>query len=258
MFRKHRGVYALGRPDISIKGVFLAAILAIGADAVLSHLAAGSLFGIWRYWRPGQPVDVSVPRDLRSRPGIRVHSTARLLPQDTTTHEGIRVVTAARAVLDLAAVVYSDRAFRRAVHEAQVQDLVTHEQLQDQIVRNPGPAATRLARLITPGPIRTRSGDEDEVVDMLLRNGFPTPRTNTPIEGLPSWIEVDIYFPEERVVIEVDSVFHDTRIRREDDADRQAIMDAHGVRVLRLRKEDALAHERDTVAYVRRGLLQLG
>jgi very-short-patch-repair endonuclease len=131
--------------------------------------------------------------------------------------------------------------------------------LHKQIARTPGRAATRLERLIAHGPTPTRSGDEDEIVELLRRHSLPRHVTNTRIPGLPSWIEVDIHFPDHNLVIEVDSPCHDTPIRQEDDAHKEAILNAHGLRVLRLRKVDASpANEPGTIERIRKRLLQFG
>jgi predicted transcriptional regulator of viral defense system len=251
LYRRHRGVYVVGPGELSPHGVCLAAVLAIGDDAVLDDMSAGYIWGFWK--RLTEPIHVAVPRKLRSRPGIRVH-VRRLDARDTTIRSGIPIVSVAHALLSMATTLYSDKALRRAIHEAEVQRLVTHPWLRAQITRYPGRAADRLARLIEPGPLPTRSGDEDEVVEMLLRHGFPRPLTNTRIPGLPTWVEVDIYLPDYQLVIDVDSVFHDTDFRREEDARKQALLERHGLRVLRVRKEDALEHELETIDYVRRAI----
>jgi hypothetical protein len=72
LHRKHRGVYVVGRADLPIEGELLAAALAIGEDAILSHFAAAFLWGFWPK-PPKPPFDVTVPRRVRSREAIRVH-----------------------------------------------------------------------------------------------------------------------------------------------------------------------------------------
>ncbi len=256
LYRKHRGVYAVGREELSTEGRLLAAVYAIGEDAFLDDVSAAHVWGFWPYLKDGDPVHVLVARQIRPRAGIRVRAVSEIDRRDTTKRYGIPVVTPARALLGMAATLHSDKALRRAVHEAEVQRWITHRKLQKQIERSPDSAAAkRLAEIIAPGPTPTRSGDEDEVVELIRRHGLPRHLTNTGIPGLPSWIEVDVHFPDHGLVIEVDSPFHDTRIRQKDDADKQAIIEAHGLRVMRLRKVDASpANEPATVARIRRRL----
>jgi hypothetical protein len=194
-------------------------------------------------------IDVSVPRRVRSRSCIRVHQTVAF---PTTSHLGILLTTAARTVLDLAATMYSDNAFRRVVHEAQVQEKVTIDQLQRE-VRTGRPGAPRLAAEIADGAKPTRSGFEDWAVEVLRRHDFPPFETNVHPPGTPKWVEVDVLFRAQKLVIEVDGDrFHRTRFRREFDAHKQAIVEAAGYRLLRVSEDDG---EADVAARV---LLQLG
>jgi hypothetical protein len=243
--REHRGVYVYGNGELTTEGRLYAAALAIGCEAAISHVSAAVLHGFWPYAAPSV-IDVSVTRQVRCRRGIRVHQVTEF---PLTTHLDIPVTTAARTIVDLAASIYSDRSFRRVVHEAQVQNKVTIEQLQAEI--RPGRAgAPRLAAEIADGPKPTRSGFEDFVVELLRRPDIPPFKTNVHPPGTPDWVEVDVLFPAERLVIEVDGDrYHSTRFRKESDRRKQVIVEAAGYRVLRVREQD------DVVARV---LLELG
>jgi len=100
LHRVHRGVYAVGHPVLGGHGRWMAAVLACGPRAALSHASAGALWGV----RPNaaRRPDVSVPRSGGERPGLRVHRARSLSPDEVTTHRGIPVTTPARTVLDLA------------------------------------------------------------------------------------------------------------------------------------------------------------
>jgi Transcriptional regulator, AbiEi antitoxin/Protein of unknown function (DUF559)/AbiEi antitoxin C-terminal domain len=253
LHRKYRGVYAVGRPDLSPDGELLAAVLAVGEDAVISHLTAAIAWGFWRYSELRAPFDVLVPRRLRKREDIRVHITSDLPAGDRTRRNGVPITTPVRTLADLATVAYSDHAYRRAVHEAQVQRLVSQQQLQAMLDRRRCP---RLAALLKDGPRPTRSELEDAVDELLTRHGLRAPLTNTGIAGLPDWVEVDFLYPQERLVIEADGKgFHDTAIRRADDHRKQRLIEAHGLRVMRLRWEDAQPPgDAQTIARVRHAL----
>jgi Transcriptional regulator, AbiEi antitoxin len=100
----HRGVFALGRPDLPKHGRWMAAVLACGEGALLSHRSASALHELLGVG--GGPIDVTVPnRSARSRPGIRVHRPVALHPSELTAVEGIPCTSVARTLLDLAAVV---------------------------------------------------------------------------------------------------------------------------------------------------------
>ncbi len=117
LFRKHQGVYAVGRPDLSQAGVFHAAVLAIGDDAVLSHRSAAALHGFWK--SELAVVEVTVPRRVQSRRGIRVYRVAE--PPPTARRQRIPVTTPAQTCLALAVTVGPDELLARAVHEAEIQ-----------------------------------------------------------------------------------------------------------------------------------------
>lgn len=245
LHRKHRGVYAIGRVDLPPEAEMWAAALAVGEEAVISHTAAAWLWGFWEK-QPIPPFDVTIPRRVAGRRTIRIHTCKSLLRRDWTWWRGVPVTTVARTLDDLAKTLTSDRALKRAVHEAQVQRRITHEQLQA------AAAHSRLAALIAPGPRPTRSDLEDRVDDLLTRHGLRPPKCNVRIAGF----EVDFFYPEQRLVIEADGgQFHDTAIRQATDRRKQAMLEAHGLRVLRLRDEDTRPQvEAQTVLRVRRAL----
>ena len=95
-------VYAIGCDPLSVSGRYLAAVMACGTGAVLSHRSAADLWGL----RPNSWwLDVTATRGKNRIQGIEVHSTRMLTPQDFTVHEAIPVTTVARTLLDLSAVV---------------------------------------------------------------------------------------------------------------------------------------------------------
>lgn len=137
------------------------------------------------------------------------------------------------------------------VHEAEVQRLVTNAELRARLDGRRG--AAKLRAIVAEGPVRTRSAFEDATYDLLRRQGVPHPKTNTPLPGLPSALEVDFHFPGTSVVIEADGdQFHGTRWRRRMDARKQAMLEAAGFRVIRLTWEQVTGDEAQTVLRIRR------
>ena len=92
LWRVHQGVYAVGRPTLTLHGRFLAAVLSCGPNAVLSHIAAAILWGLLE--ERGPRIDVTVPRggQRRRRGAVIVHRAA-LPDADLTTQHGIPVIT---------------------------------------------------------------------------------------------------------------------------------------------------------------------
>jgi very-short-patch-repair endonuclease len=201
----------------------MAAVLACGPDAVLSHRSAAALWKILPRWPA--PVEVTAPTKHRLT-GIN----ARRSPHaDATTNYGIRVTTPARTLVDLADVL-PDKALTRALNEAQVQRLITPAELPTLVTRYPGRRTSRL----TPERGATRSDLEDDFVRFLKRHKLPLPELNQTIAGH----EVDAVYREQRLIIELDSrQFHTTTHAFEQDRDRDADHLNAGFRTLRITGE---------------------
>jgi len=253
LHRLHRGVYAVGHDAVSRDGRFLAAVLAAGPAAVLSHRSAAAL---WRLVDAERgDVDVTVPHRARQQAGIRVHQTRRLDVGESLRLGGIPVTSVARTLLDLA-VVADERVLRRAVREAYVRRRVDDATL-DAAVERAGrrPGARRLAALVRPGRTGTRSELEDRLLELLLAHGLPAPEVNVRLAGLAEAVEVDLLFGAARLVVEADGArFHDSPVARRSDAERQAMLEAAGYRVLRVSWAQVTRRPDETVRRLRRAL----
>jgi len=253
LHRLYRGVYAVGHPVVPVPGHRLAAVLAVGPAAVLSHLSAAAVWDLVDV-RP-QVVDVTVARPVRSRRGIRVHAVRDLDTRDHTSVDGIPITTVARTLLDLAEVA-GDRTLRRAVREAYVQRRVDERALRDVLGRSRGRhGAPRLAAIVASGFVPTRSELEDRVLDLLLAHGLPRPAVNVVLPGLARRVEVDFLFEDARLVVEADGArFHDNRLARDADAARQAMLEAAGFRVVRVNWTQVTKHPGQTVRRLRQAV----
>lgn len=231
LHRLHRGVYAVGHLNLSDWATFIAAVFAIGRDAVLSHLPAAALYRFAR-WMPGD-IDVTVPRRLARREGIVPHH-GRLDPRDITTRHGIPVTTPARTLLDLSRTE-PRKVARRAVNQALVDRKVTIPMLYREAE---GARGARLRALLADAA-PTRSELEDVTVEFLRRHGMAF-ESNVSLAG---W-EVDFWLPAPGVVIEMDGrKFHDNPIQRADDERKEAALEAAGYPVQRLGWEDVTRQE---------------
>jgi hypothetical protein len=231
----HRGVYAVGHRRISRMGWWMAAVLACGPDAVLSHRSAAVLWGILE----GSPasVDVTAPRELAGRAGIRVH-TAALADDERTVEAGIPVTTVARTLLDLAAVLQLHE-LNRALERAEALRLSDPTPLVALVTRHRRRRGTaRLKKALEQGPLRpavTKSELERRFLTFLEQAGLPRPQTNVWLEIAGDWIEVDCAWPEQRVIVELDSrAYHQTGAAFERDRRRDRRLLAAGWRVARV------------------------
>jgi predicted transcriptional regulator of viral defense system len=225
----HRGVYAVGRGKVSRRGHWMAAVLACGDEALLSHRSAAALWGLMRSNR--LPIEVSAQSGRRRR-GIVVHE-GRLDRNDRAVVDGIPVTSVARTLFDLAEVV-DQQTHERAFEEADRLRLLEIRAVEDVCSRNPGRRALRpVRRLIAAArePVTTRSPLEDRFVVFCEKQGLPQPVTNATIAGL----EVDALWPHEKLIAELDGFsFHHHRAAFERDRARDAVLQAAGYRVIRI------------------------
>jgi very-short-patch-repair endonuclease len=217
--RLHRirtGVYSLVPAELLTReGRWMAAVLACGPRAVLSHRTAAALLGL----RPTERtnIDVTVPgRSRTARPGIDIHRSLTLTAADITTENGVPCTSVARTALDLASVS-PRRIVERALDQADVMQVFDLKALDDQLARNPNHAGAPLLRAVLQdhyvGSTPTESELEEAFLALVRRLRLPVPEVNRWIDlgdGLPM-IRADFVWYEQRVIVETDGQrFHGT------------------------------------------------
>jgi predicted transcriptional regulator of viral defense system len=135
LHRVHHGVYALGHTALRPEGHRLAAVLACGPGAVLSHRTAAAHWGLLR--TDQTRIDVTAPRGRHGAPGIRLHRSRSLDAHDTTHHQGIPITTVHRTLLDLAATARPSE-LERALAQSERLRLYDHRATTDVIARANG------------------------------------------------------------------------------------------------------------------------
>jgi hypothetical protein len=238
------GVYAWGHSGLTIRGRCLAAVKACGPGAALSYCSACALWRIIE-WEECRPLDVTVPmRGARTIPGITIHRTR--LPLEVVRLDGIPVTIPAQALLDLAGV-YSYDPLRRAVREAMARKRVN---VRDLTAIRGRRGSALLNRILADGYVPTRSELEDAVLDVIERGGLAKPDVNRSLGLVGGKLTIpDFRWPEQRLVVEADGrAWHDNALAREDDAERQARLEAAGERVVRVTWQQAIARPQQTIA----------
>jgi uncharacterized protein DUF559 len=251
LHRRYRTVYAVGHTNLPLEGQLLAAVKACGPGAVLSHFSAAALWDMVS-WDGRFPEVTVAGTSTRVHPGIRVHRAGRLDADDVVKHKGIRVTSPARTVADVASIL-AYRPLRRAVREALARERVNLSQLVEVLNRlGPRPGVRNLARILARGPVPTRSELEDIVLAALLGGGLAKPDVNIPLRLAGRRVIPDFRWPAQRLVVEADgATWHDNPIARADDAERQALLEAHGERVLRVTWTQAISHSEQTLSRIR-------
>jgi hypothetical protein len=209
LHRIHRGVYSIvPRELLTREGHWLAAVLAAGPGALLSHRSAAALHGLHPHG--GAKIDVTIPtRNGRLRRGLRIHRSITLIERDATIETAIPCTTVARTLFDLADVL-ARRPLERAFDQAEIQRQLDLFAIQDQIERNRARKAAGIIRALLGdhyvGSTPTWSALEEAMLALVRRARVPEPEVNAWIV-LPdgeSPIRADFVWRPQRVVLETD------------------------------------------------------
>jgi very-short-patch-repair endonuclease len=241
-----RGVYAVGRPELTTFGRWRAAQLSRGPYAVVSHDTAGAL---WEIWKPrDRVIHLSLPAvgKPRSGRGIVVHRRA-LRRGDTTRQRGIPVTTPLRTVIDLAARCDRPRA-ERLINDADAQNLLRADTLHEALDTVEGqPGVPLLREILDPATfVLTDSHLEQLFLALVRRAGLPRPQSQRRLGKT----RVDFFWPELNLVVEVDSLrYHRTQLQQAEDRERDHLHLLAGRTYVRF-TYDQIAHDPDYVVAV--------
>jgi very-short-patch-repair endonuclease len=236
----------------------MAAVLASGPDAVLSHWSAAALWMI----RPNSRavIDVTTPHKSRTWDGIRRHHKA-LPPDEMTVEEGLPVTSVPRTILDMAATEPLD-VVENLIREMEFRQLWDRLSLPDLIQRNPGRRGVRRVRLalerLEEDPAgRKRSPLEERFSPFLRRHRLPLPRYNDWISvGNGKRYQVDCHWPDTREIVELDGwQAHRTKTAFRDDHARDRRLRVAGYSVTHI-TWNQLDDEPEAVAADLRALLR--
>lgn len=243
-----RGVYSVGRPSLTGYGRWMAAVLACGDGAVLSHSSAAAL------WRIGferrSEIELSLPsRSHRRVPGLRIHRRPSLSASDTTTRHNIPVTTPTQTLIDLA-LRLDRRQIERAINEADKYDRVHPPQLRKALEARTGePGVARLRHILDRRTFRlTKEELERRFLPLARKAGLPVPLTGQWVNGF----EVDFYWPDLGLVVETDGLrYHRTPAEQARDRLRDQAHTAAGLTQLRFTHEQVRYEPEHVLAVLR-------
>ncbi|HVX34047.1 MAG TPA: type IV toxin-antitoxin system AbiEi family antitoxin domain-containing protein [Solirubrobacterales bacterium] len=245
-----RGIYAVGRRELTAHGRWMAAVLACGDEAALSHRSAAQLWGIGHEDR--ERIDVTIrTRSGLARPGIHVHARASLPERSVVRRFGIPVTSVVQTLIDLATELKVMR-LERAVNEADKLDLIDPEALRRALDSYGGMPGVRTLRTMLDRHTFRLSDSDLEILfrPLVLAAGFPLPLTKHWVLGY----ETDFFFPDHGLVVETDGLrYHRTPAQQARAAKRDQKHTAAGFRVLRFTHWQ-IAHAPDEVTGVLRRL----
>jgi hypothetical protein len=236
LHRVHRGVYAVGHPKLTGLGRWMAAVLACGPRAALSHRSAAGLWGL----RPDNrhKSDISLPSpSARPREAIGVHASVTLTEADITAVDGIPCTTVARTLVDLGDVV-PKRGVERAVEQSEVLRLFDLRAVEAAIERAGPRRGTGVLLSVLEeleGATLTDTELEEAFLALCRDAGVPTPEVNvwmTLHDGTA--VKIDFLWRRERLAVETDGGhYHRTRQSRERDARRDQLLRLDGLEPVR-------------------------
>jgi very-short-patch-repair endonuclease/predicted transcriptional regulator of viral defense system len=257
LVRLYRGVFAVGHVQRTREAHWIAAVMACGRGAVLSHLDAAALWQIYDSRGTGVHV-TTIGRAGRKLQGIRAHRARTLDPADVTVKDGIPVTTVERTLIDLTDMLSSDRLLR-AIREAEYLKLLDLDALNAAVQRANGrKRLTKLTNALerhTPGQI-VREELEHRFLELVHAAGMPKPQTNVKVQTRRRIYTVDCLWPDEGVAVELDGrAAHARATAFEEDRARDAALTATGLRPLRFtwyrlteEPEDVLAELKATLS----------
>lgn len=188
---------------LSEKARFLAAVLACGDGAVLSHYAAGTVHKIVPA-NARLPVDITVSHGKKARPGLTLHRSRSLGPESTTIIDGIPVTAVARTLVDLCRELPS-RGVEKAFDEALYLKLIKPGELEQALRAASGrwvePLATAREREHTT---RTRSQLEELFLLICAEAGVAPPEVNQIVRAGGRDHRVDFLWRELKLAVETD------------------------------------------------------
>jgi very-short-patch-repair endonuclease len=215
---------------------------------VLSHRAAAGLHGLYRH---SGLIDVTAPKP-RSVAGIRCRrARGGLHPDDKTVIDGIPVTSIPRLCLDLAETL-APRQLQTILENLERRDLFDLHSFDALIARSPGrhgiKPLTQALENLRDDPPWTQSELEDAFLDLTRTAGLRTPLLNQFVDG----ILVDAFWPEHRLVVEVDGrTFHKTKRAVEDDQQRDIKLQIAGYRVVRFSHDRIMNHPHEVARDLR-------
>lgn len=254
LHRVFHGAYALGHRRIAGRGRLMAATLACGKGAFISHRSAAALLELVD--KGPVVIDVIAPPSRgRGIDGIYLHRVRPPRLEETGTVDGIPCTSPARTLVDLAGTVGAwtlGSAFERAAQRRML-DIASIEASIDPRRRGMKGLLLLVERWRKAAPLtktrgRLKSPLEAKVLPLLVRRDLPPPLFNAPVQIADGRIEVDFLWPDQRFVLEADSrEFHGTAVAFERDRWRDRELTRAGYSVLRVTSKEA-EHEGEDVA----------
>jgi very-short-patch-repair endonuclease len=221
----------------------MAAVLACGEGAVLSHQTAAAVWDLRRTASGAVHVSVAGHAGRKKRDGIKVHRSITLTDAETTEVKGLPATTATRTIIDIAPLIRRDE-LEAIVFAADERRLVDFAALRS------ARSASLQALLRAYDPAPTRSELERRFLRLCRDHGITRPEVNAQVEGYL----VDFVWRERRLIVEVDGYeYHRTPGKFESDREQDVVLATKGWEVRRFTWRQLEARGAWVAAAVRTG-----
>jgi very-short-patch-repair endonuclease len=245
--RLYHGVYTSAQAKLTLRGRWLAAVLACGSRALLSHSAAAALWGLRGV--PSGPIDVTAP-GKHTHPGIRSHTTACPPQLIRATIDAIPVTTLERTILDQALTLSGQR-LRTVLEQVQYRALLKPARFAEHGGHRGLKPVTAALQSLTDDAPWTQSDLERRFLELIRSARLPEPQVNVSVAGHV----VDFYWPDARLVAEVDGYqWHSSKPARERDHRKGIDLALAGFRVIHV-TYDRIVHDSARLIAELRGLI---
>lgn len=253
----HRGVYAVGHLSLAPFAPEMAAVLAVGEGALLSHHSAAAMWGLIPAIEGDIDVTLVGQDRSRSRAGIRVHRVKCLDSRDMDSLRNIPITSPARALRDITPALHPPE-LGRTFDGALKGKIVTRRAVAETAARcrsRPGAAGLAALALAELGdPADTRSWAEGRLRTLIRAGGLPEPEYNAPVGRY----RVDALWRRDRLIVEVDGYgFHSTRRSFESDHERDLVLSAAGFIVMRFTRDQIVKQPELVLVRLTRRLAEL-
>jgi very-short-patch-repair endonuclease len=258
LHRVHQGVYAVGRPEISRDGRYMAAVLACAPDAFLSHASAGALHEIRLTAQTRIDVTVAV-RSARRHRGLRIHRSTSLRPADCVRIRNIPCTSLALTLCDLAATIPVG-ALEQACARAEANHRLDMAAIDDVLGRRQGrPGTAKLRQVLGRGPLTSPGASELELrfLSLCRHAGLPEPEINQHVPLAGEEIKVDFVWRDRRLIVETDGYeTHGGALAFQNDRRRDQLLQSEGWRVVRFTWDDVVRRSEHVIRVLQTTLLR--
>lgn len=254
-----RSTFAVGHPRRDRHHRLVAAVLACGEGAVISHGTAAALLGLWSFW-PAE-IEVIAPLETgRKIRGIRRRFVPAPHPDQITSKAEIPCTRPSRTIIDVAGLA-GQKLLADTIEQAAVLEVLNVREIDGILLESRRRGEKKLNRALEPWRrytprVRLRSRMEAKMLPLLTHHNLPIPETNVKLTIEQEVFEVDFFWRDHLVVVETDGGrYHDNPMAQARDGHRNRVLARAGYRVPRIGWDELWDEPDRAIAEIQRYLV---